>query len=439
MPHTSTLHRNPSFCIVANDFTAYDRQYREKLAAYYEKLQQASQKLRQLDARGMTTNASQQLFIHAKWLTRYTAYWSRLDALLERLEDSFFEHDQRYVAQQSPEDGSWGWHYREFHHKFDATIGRLHELEAQQTPPQYALDFLEPVSTVDKMVDYLERLRTSDIAETGRNQRDEFGAVLTCLGQICFKPKLREFVQRHVKGIQLDQKYVDAFEAFLDQSQNPETGYWGPWYRSKGRVYRYDDLSFTFHLISYRKGRVNHWPQIIDTTFATKAKAYPRGWLHNGRYNNHNNYDVAKIFRFAWPHMTVGQQAQTQKEVQLMLDWCLNKSMESDGRFVTDSSFYNSTEACHYFGVSFLDEIGYFDPGRRFWTDRAFPESADVAERIRHQLGRLNPSHEQVTASRWKLENAIKSKKKTGLRARTKLFLQGLRQIVPQTILKTAA
>ncbi|WP_259782670.1 hypothetical protein [Aestuariispira ectoiniformans] len=406
MLQTPAAHGALAHCVVSSDFASYDQHYSKRLSGYLEKLQRAARNIQRLDEAGIATHASQQLFIHAKWLSKYTAYWSRLDALLERLESSFLEFDQDYVANQSPYDGSWGWHYKEFHHKFDATIGRLHELEERQAAPQFALDFLEPVSTRNKMIEYLERLRVSDIAATGRNQRDEFGAVLTCLGQICFKSGLRNYVQQHVKGIDLDQDYIDSFREFLDQSQNPETGYWGPWYKSNGRIHRYDDLSFTFHVISYRKGQVNHWPEIIDTTFANKAKSYPRGWLHDGRYNNHNNYDVAKIFRFGWPQMTAAERTRASTEIQHMLDYCLDRSMDDEGRFHMDSKFYNSQEAAYYFGVSFLEEAGYFDPDRRFWTDRAFPENKDVIGKIRNQLDQLNPSHDHVTAARWKLEKS---------------------------------
>lgn len=404
MLQSSAIGQSNSSCVVASGFATYDQSYHDKLSAYFARLRDMSDRLKRLNASGLAVQASQQLFIHAKWLTRYTAYWSRLDDLLDRLEDSFLDYDQSYVASQSPVDGSWGWHYREFHHKFDATIGRLHELASQQVAPEYALDFLEPVATRDKMIETLERLRTSDIPATGRNQRDEYGAVLTCLGQICFKPKLRDYVQRHVKGIDLDQAYVAAFEDFLDQSQNPDTGYWGPWYRANGQVHRYDDLSYTFHITSYRKGQVKRWPQIIETTFANKVRAYPAGWLHNGHFNNHNNYDVAKIFRFGWPHMTMAEKTQARAEIRRMLDWCLTHSMDNNGGFVMDASYYNSVEACYYFGISFLEEIGVFDPDRCFWSEDEFEDRDVLADKLQQALGQLNQNHEQITAARWKLD-----------------------------------
>lgn len=56
-----------------------------------------------------------------------------------------------------------------------------------------------------------------------------------------------------------------------------------------------------------------------------------------------------------------------------------------------DGSFRPSTETdlagwSFYFGVSFLDEAGYFDRNKRFWTERDFPEAEPVRERIMQKL-----------------------------------------------------
>ncbi|WP_235284962.1 hypothetical protein [Thalassospira sp. HJ] len=346
--------------------------------------------------------ASQQLYIYAKWLSRYTAYWPRLDSLVARLENSFDETDQSYVARQSSVDGSWGWQYTEFHHKFDATIVRLHELATEKRAPRHPLHFLEPVSTIPKMRAYLEDLLVSDIAATGRNKRDELGSVLCCLAQLCFKPRLRNFAREHVRGIALDDAYIKAFTDFLDDIQNPETGYWGPWYCSEGKTHRYDDLSFTFHIVSYRKGDVRHWPSLIRTTLERRGEEYPVGWRSRGNFNNHNNYDVAKIFRHGWSHMTPAQQDFASTQLDGMLDWCLTHSMRKDGSFVFDEQFYNSLESCHYFGVSFLDEVGYFRPRKRFWTDRKFPEAGRVQHHVIARLNEFCPQNPSVIAAKWK-------------------------------------
>lgn len=389
-------------CVIRRDFTRYDRAYHDKVQRYNDHLGAMAGILRRFSEYSRTMLASQQLYIYAKWLARYTAYWPRLDDLVARLESSFEETDQSYVARQSSVDGSWGWQYTEFHHKFDATIVRLHELATEKRAPRYPLHFLEPVSTIAKMRTYLEDLLVSDIAATGRNKRDELGSVLCCLAQLCFKPRLRNFTREHVRGIELDDAYIQAFTDFLDDIQNPETGYWGPWYSSDGTTHRYDDLSYTFHIVSYRKGDVRQWPNIIRTTLDRRNDEYPLGWRSRGQFNNHNNYDVAKIFRHGWSHMTNAQRIFAATQMGNMLSWCLNRSMREDGSFVFDELFYNSLESCHYFGVSFLDEVGYFRPRKRFWTDQAFPEAADIQHRVIARLNEFCPDNPSIIAAKWK-------------------------------------
>lgn len=391
-------------CVISRGFASYDQQYWETAYRYRRYLAKLARSLRRLtEDTCHTLLASQQLYIYAKWLARYTAYWPELDRLVGQLEESFDNADQGYVAHQSAQDGSWGWHYREFHHKFDASIVRLHQLAREQRAPRFPLHFLEPVSTPYKMRDYLEKLRISDIARTGRNRRDEYGGVLTCLAQLCFKPALRQYAETYLRGIDLDQAYVDAFCDFLEESQNPETGYWGPWYASNGTIHRYDDLSFTFHIVSYRKGDVRAWPRIIQTTFANARAEYPLGWCSGGQLNNHNNYDVAKIFRYGWHAMTGAERDRARGELHRMLQWCLTASLDGEGRFIDEGGFYNSIEACQYFGVSFLDEIGYFDAAKRFWHDRPFPEAPRHLARIRARIKDYDGACPSIAAAKWKL------------------------------------
>lgn len=390
-------------CVITRDFTRYDQGYQDKALKYIDNLGALSIALRKFSEYSRTMLASQQLYIYAKWLARYTAYWPELDRMVDRLENSFDDADQCYVARQSSIDGSWGWQYNEFHHKFDATIVRLHELVREGRAPRYPLSFLEPIATAPAMRDYLEKLLVSDIATTGRNQRDEFGSVICCLAQLCFKPSLRRYAQENVLGIELDQSYVDAFRDFLDEIQNPETGYWGPWYVSDGKTYRYDDLSYTFHIVSYRKGRVGYWPNIIRTTLESSTLEYPQGWLSRGAFNNHNNYDVAKIFRYGWPHMRSSERELARDQIAGMLDWCLAQSLKRDGSFVPDSKFYNSLESCYYFGVSFLDEVGYFQSSKRFWTSQKFPYAPVIQSRIRRKLDEFDTENPSVIAAKWKI------------------------------------
>lgn len=60
-----------------------------------------------------------------------------------------------------------------------------------------------------------------------------------------------------------------------------------------------------------------------------------------------------------------------------MLGWSLEESVTPDGQFKPDFTFSNSLADEYYFGVSFLDVIGYWLKKKRFWTDQSF-EGADA-------------------------------------------------------------
>ena len=46
----------------------------------------------------------------------------------------------------------------------------------------------------------------------------------------------------------------------------------------------------------------------------------------------------------------------------------------------------------YYFTIAFLDTVGYFDPAKRFWTDRAFPEAPALRARFERHVRRLHPN-----------------------------------------------
>lgn len=389
---------------IHNQFQIYDPSYLKKARGYLERVTD-------LYRRGLSSAsikgddpASQQHFVHARWMARYTAHWKRMRRAINRLE----QHLSRPLSSKGPfnrqDENDWGGHYREFHHKLDATTERLNRLAETDTAPKAPLDFLAPVGTASEMIGELERLRTSRIAQTGRNQRDEFGGIVSCLAQICFKKKLRRYVRKHIPALKLDQEYIHAFSRFLDRSQNPESGYWGPWFEANGQTHYQDDLSITFHIISYRRGRVRLWPRIIQSTLARSEMEYPYGWKHQGRYNNHNSYDVVKILRHGWRWMTRQQKQQSRDQILQMLNWCVNHTMDLKGRFTDPNGFYSSPANAAYFGISLLKETGGLDEKDSFWGHNPIKEPEKLMRRIANQLIQLDPNDDMVSASWQKLD-----------------------------------
>lgn len=400
--------------LILGDFIRYDPDYIEHRKRLGDRLDQMMARLSALQAAGHEMECSNQIYLEAKWLHRYTAYWDRLEKKLDELEKSLDQPDQDFAAEQSPKTGLWGACYEESFFKMEATMLALTVLESRDEVPHFAVHLPHPFADPQEGLDHLRALLVSDIAHNGVDNRGELGNLGTVASIVYFKSYLQDYLNNRVLGLPRNQsgpgrrtaEYATMFGRFIDDWQDPASGYWGPWYQSEGRYYKSADLSFTFHIISYKRGYVGHWPEIINTTMAIKDEPYPFGWSHNGEFVNHNNYDVAKIFRYGWSHMSAPRQREVAGEIGEMLQWTLNHSLQTDGSFKTVPSFFSSQGADFYFGVSFLQTIGYWDSGLRFWTSEDFPEATSVCERIKTRLEALGFKGQESLSALARLEEA---------------------------------
>jgi len=162
------------------------------------------------------------------------------------------------------------------------------------------------------------------------------------------------------------------------------------------------DLSITFHIASYRRGAVPHLQKLVRTTYLNRARSYPHGWQDRGMQNCHHAYNVVRLLRFGWPYMNELQRANAQAHLVSMLARALRFSVDADGEF--DPAPYNRVAEAYYFGVSLLDEIGFFRPSRNFWSAIDFTtESAPLRARVLRQLDRSVVADPMIQAARHKL------------------------------------
>lgn len=369
--------------IIERAFILHESNYRDTRAYYTAQLKPLTAQVIALQRQAKNLSCSDQILVEARWLLEHTTDWNRLDAQITKLANSLSNTDQAFAARQSPQDGAWGVCYEEWFLRFDASIDALNQLADRGESPKYPLTFLQLIADAGSLTAYLDALLVSDIAKTGIDQRDELGAVTGALSQLLFKPYLRRFIEGEVRNFE---SYMEVYKNFLESSQDPMTGYWGAWYRSGSDVHKSADLSLTFHNISYRRGLVQRWPQILDTTFSISELEYPYGWKLDGAYNHHNNYDVVKILRYGWTHMNDSQKRQARATLDGMLEWCVSGPMAQDRLFEVDANFYSSRGNYYYYAVSFLDEIGYFNQSKRFWTNRTYPKAAALCKKLRAKL-----------------------------------------------------
>lgn len=379
--------------IIRHQFVEYDPDFSEQKEKRDPLLVHMEEQLNDFEKQGHEMVVSRQYYLEAKWFEEYTAHFTEFDRLRSVFEDSLKDTAQPEQMKQA-EDGSWGKVLTMFFQKFDQTVDAINDLSDEDplTSPEYPLTFMQQVGTPETRDQYLKGILVSDISHTGVNNRDALNAVASGLAQFCFKNGLKKYIRNYTTGFDLTDEYIETYKNFIQWWQDDTTGYWGAWYKTDFGIVHTSDLSVTFHLISYlKKGdiEIRNWPAIIETTFEIKNRPYPYGWMHEGHMNDHNNYDVAKIFKYGWKHMTDSEQKRAQADISEMLEYCLNVSWSDEQGFVGDPSFYNSLSSAYYFGVSFLCTIGYFSKDSRFWTDRDFPESEEFRQKILAKMDEL--------------------------------------------------
>jgi len=347
---------------------------------------------------GEDATCSLQIFREAHWLVNYTPDAEAAERRIADLRESLEERDQAWALEQTPTDGSWGACYEAWFFRLHASVDPLKELVATGRQPRYPLDFLHEVDTPEKLFAIYEDVLISDLDEGEANRRRELNMITTALGQLLFLPALAEVLPADYPR----EEMADALRTFMDERwQNTSTGYWGAWYKVDGELVKTDDLSVTFHIVSYRRGEVNMMRELVDTTFSLRETRYPFGWQDRGTTNNHHSYDVAVLLNYGWPYMTYIQRARAAAELSIMLARSLRLTIDGQGRFYTDA--YDNIGDAYYFGVSFLDAVGYFDPEKRFWTSLKFPGSTDLRYKLIANMEALDSRDPMILAALRKL------------------------------------
>lgn len=371
---------------------------RDMNGRFREEIQTLRRQVMDMHRTGHEPICSTQILGEARDLMNYTNNAAAVRARLDDLRASLDQPNQDYAYEQSAEDGTWGGCYKAWYLRLDASVDPMKELVEAGKRPLYPLRFFEPVSTPEKLRRYLESLLISDVKATGIDNRKELNYAITSLAQILFKPKVAALLPDGTPVGEL----AATLQDFLDRrAQNPETGFWGAWYIIDGELKKTNDLSITFHAISYRADDPPHMRELAETLFAMRTSRYPYGWRDEGKQNNHHAYDVARLLRRTWPYMTAEQKARATAELTVMVARSLSVSLRSDGHF--DDEPYTSPAEAYYFGVSFLDEVGYFRPSRRFWAPMETTDAEALRATLQQQLQKMDQRNAMVTAALRKL------------------------------------
>ena len=321
-------------------------------------------------------------------------YWVGCTADVDKVKSSR-THLERALGCRNPPsaltqdpDGSFGFGTDVWFLKLDRSTDQI---LARAWPWPRPPMFLERMNDPVRMVTYLQDLCWSDIARCRVDNRKELNLAISVIARLVVKGGQAGYLS--------GPGFYPAFERFVFDWQDPETGFFGVTYVTdpNGNQVRTTDLSLTFHMARYVPHLVRWWPKLVETLFKIKGGKYPQGWFDRGtQSSDHNNYDVVELFYRAWNYITPQLRQDASSEVGKMLDWCLTESVTPDGNLLNPDKSDPIPDA-FYYAASFLDTIGYFDQRKRFWTADALPgDPATIKAGMTEQLKKFNPYYTEI-------------------------------------------
>ncbi|MBV8132194.1 MAG: hypothetical protein JO282_06750 [Alphaproteobacteria bacterium] len=328
------------------------------------------------EAQGLDTSCLRQALRELRWRLEYTADVAGVRTNLEKIR-SLAALPALPSATNPDEEGSYGACTDLWFLKLDASVDHLLAPDFNGKPPR----FLDRINDPDRLERYLKSLLVSRLEEEGVDHRKELNFATADL--------VRLILWRRPSNYRWEPRLEMVIRRFVANWQDPATGFFGASYEIGGQRLRTTDLSLTFHMARYLEGKIGYWPQLIDTLIEIRDDRYPNGWLDEEGLTNHNNYDVATLFQLGWPELRVDQRQHARAQLGCLLDWCLATAIAPDGTVAARAKSESLSES-YYFTVAFLDTVGYFDPAKRFWTDRVFPEAPALRARLAHHIQRLH-------------------------------------------------
>jgi hypothetical protein len=348
----------------------------KRLKQFNPALKPVVKEINQKQSTGQAMGYSMHIYREIRWLLNFTndtaATRSRINDLRESL---LHPEEQQLASEQQASDGSWGagihaWYLR-FYYSMD-------ELE-DSTHPTYPLSFLDRINSPGKLKEQLNADLYNNFIKTGTFNREELDETFSAIARLLNKTKQKIAYTFYP---QLD----SALKDYVNLWQNPVTGCWGQWMIDRhGYVWKMDDVGITFHVISDLHGNVAHKDLIAKRLLELDNINFPAGIRLDEHYENHLNWDAVKIFRYAWPFLDSATRKKVRDEISLMLHWCLENSYQPDGSFKISDLDDTMGDAYRY-GVAFLGETGYFQKGKRFWTNEDFPEAQSVHDHIKAKI-----------------------------------------------------
>jgi len=360
------------------DFADFVMARNQRLKQFEPVLKPLVKEIARRQSSGEEMGYSMHIYREIRWLINSTANNKETQAKIAELRNSLTlpSTQQHLASEQQSSDGSWGLGLTSWYLRLYYSVDQVKECRVN---PQYPLTFLDRINSPEKLTAVLDSDLMDNFTMTREFDEEKLNETSSALARILFALKPTGCYAFH-PGLNI------VFRDFIDRWQNPADGWWGQWLVDRqGKVWKMDDLSMTFHVISDTHGQVPHLDLIAKRMLQLDDANFPAGVRFEGQYNNHLNWDAVKIFRYAWPYLDTATRQQVRQEISKMLHWCLTESYRPDGSFKENALDDTPGDAYRY-GVWFLQETGYFQPKERFWTDQDFPDAPAVHARIEAKL-----------------------------------------------------
>ena len=291
------------------DFISYDSSYVKKRSEAAVRAKFLAKKVFELEAKGYNTSCLHQILYEAGSLLYSSANFKLINERLNNLEEAISSPETQIdVEIKDPGDDSYGKCYVEWFLKVVASYNQLEKTTGDNPGPTLLPRFLDPINTNEKLENYLTSISVSDIRKTGVDNEREYNEMHATLIEMIIKGSPQNYV--------VDSALKKSLKNLLfNKLRNPVTGWWGESYIRNGHIEFVDDLSTTFHTVSYLKGDVPDMDKIISTLLVVKNVPYPVGWLWKNEYWNHNNMDVVTLFKYGWNQVNEQQRNDMSYEI----------------------------------------------------------------------------------------------------------------------------
>ena len=251
------------------DFADFVMARNQRLKQFERVLKPLVKEIARRQSSGEEMGYSMHIYREIRWLVNSTANNKETQAKIAELRNSLTLPTQQHLAsEQQSSDGSWGLGLTSWYLSLYYSVDQVKECRVN---PQYPLTFLDRINAPEKLTAVLDSDLMDNFTKTREFDEEKLNETSSALARILFALKPTDCYTFH-PGLNI------VFRDFIDRWQNHADGWWGQWLVDRqGKVWKMDDLSMTFHVISDTHGQVPHLDLIAKRMLQLDDANFPAG------------------------------------------------------------------------------------------------------------------------------------------------------------------